>query len=133
MHHPNSVMQSLTRSIFDIKDGSDSTVKYNLDEIEKIIEKSMSCSKRDSATKKKEETGKVKEVRVAGSFLNRKSSSTKSVSNKTSEKEEKKITILPEPDSQVNNVYYVIMLHIFLQFFTIFSNIPKFVFRIMYI
>lgn len=132
MHHPNSNIQSLTRSVFEIKDGLDSTTKCMLDEMEIMAEKSSSHLKCDSVVKKKEETGKAKEIRVIGSFLNRKSVNMKSVSNKPLERDEKKTLILPEPDSQVNNIYYILLCYIF---YNSLYNISHYalVFRIMYI
>lgn len=107
MNHANPDIKSLTQSIFEIKDNLDGTAKCILDEIEKLKEKSH--TKSDSITKKKTE----KEVHIAGSFLNRKSA-TKSVSSKSSQKNDKNTSILPEPDSQVNIVYIHIFVHIYL-------------------
>ncbi|XP_072767037.1 uncharacterized protein [Anoplolepis gracilipes] len=98
MNHPNPDLKSLTQSIFEVKDCLDSTAKCILEEIEKTIEKSH--SKSDSVTKRKSETEQTKDIRMAGSFLNRKSVTTKSVSSKPSEKNDKNTLILPEPDSQ---------------------------------
>ncbi|EFN87937.1 Telomere-associated protein RIF1 [Harpegnathos saltator] len=100
MNHPNSHIRSLTPSILGIKEGFDNTAKHNLDEIEKIANKSPSYSKRDSVTKKTEEMGKAKEVHVVGSFLNRKSINTKPIPSKSLEKDNKKTLLLPDPDSQ---------------------------------
>lgn len=111
MNHANSDIRSLTQSIFEIRDSLDSTAKCILDEIEKSKEKSH--SKSDSITKKKTETEQVKEVRIVGSFLNKKSPATiKIISNK---KNNKDTHTLPEPDSQVNNIYF--MLYMFLYLF----------------
>lgn len=107
MQHPNLHIQTCTQSILEIKDSLDSTAKCVIDEIEKRVGKSSPHLKRDGFTKKKEETEKAKEVRLVGSFLNRKSVNTKPVFNKPSERDEKKTLIPPEPDSQVSNVYYV--------------------------
>lgn len=111
MNHANPDIKALTQSIFEIKDNLDSTAKCILDEIERPKEKSH--PKSDSITKRKTETGQTKEVRIAGSFLNRKSAITKSVSSKPSEKNDKNMLTLPESDSQVNNVYYF-MFYIYL-------------------
>ncbi|XP_014479812.1 PREDICTED: telomere-associated protein RIF1-like isoform X2 [Dinoponera quadriceps] len=100
IQHSNSNIRSLAWSVFGNEDGSGSTAKYISDEKEGMIEKSPSHSKRDDSAKKKEETGKVKDVRVVGSFLNRKPVNTKSASNKPLERDEKNALILPEPDSQ---------------------------------
>lgn len=108
MNHANPDIKSLTQSIFEIKDNLDDTAKGILDEIEKLKEKSHT----KSDTKKKIET--EKEVRIAGSFLNRKSATTKSVSNKPSLKNDKNTPILPEPDSQVNIVYYFIFIFLYI-------------------
>ncbi|XP_012529406.1 telomere-associated protein RIF1 isoform X2 [Monomorium pharaonis] len=99
MNHVNPDIKSLTQSIFEIKDSLDSTAKCILDEIEKSKEKSH--PKSDSVKKKKTEIGQTKEVRIAGSFLNRKSAITKSVStSKSLEKNDKHMLTLSEPDSQ---------------------------------
>ncbi|XP_071567405.1 uncharacterized protein [Temnothorax nylanderi] len=98
MNHANPEIRSLTQSIFDIRDNLNSTAKCILDEIKKPKEKTQ--AKSDSVTKKKAETEQVKEVHTAGSFLNRKSTTTKSVSSKSSEKNDKNTLTLPEPDSQ---------------------------------
>lgn len=117
MHHPNSNIQSLTQSIFEIKDGLDSATKSILDEMKITAEKSLSYSKHDSVVKKKEETEKEKDGCITSSFLNRKSVNTRSTSNKPSEKDERKTLILPESDSQVNNFYYILSCYIFIRFF----------------
>lgn len=111
MNHANSDIKSLTQSIFEIKDSLDSTAKCILDEIEKLKEESY--PKSNTVTKKKVAVGQTKDVRIAGSFLNRKSTATKSVSSKPPEKNEKKTPALPEPDSQVSN-YYFFTLYVFL-------------------
>ncbi|XP_011698033.1 PREDICTED: telomere-associated protein RIF1 isoform X2 [Wasmannia auropunctata] len=100
INHANSDIRSLTQNIFEIKDSLDSSAKCILDEIEMPKEKSH--SKSNSVTKKKTETGQAKEVRIAGSFLNRKSTitHTKSVFSKPPEKSNKNTFTLPEPDSQ---------------------------------
>lgn len=98
MNHANPDIKALTQSIFEIKDSLDSTAKCILDEIERPKEKSH--PKSDSAMKRKTETGQMKEVRMAGSFLNRKSVITKSVPSKPPEKNDKIMLTLPEPDSQ---------------------------------
>lgn len=113
--HPNPSIKALTRCIFEIETNNcDSTGQCMLEELRKIIETSFSTK---SDTKKKTET--EKEVRIAGSFLNRKSATTKPVSGKSSKKNDKNTPILPEPDSQVNNVYYFMFtfLYIFLHLF----------------
>lgn len=112
MNHTYPEIKSLTQSIFEIKDSLDSTAKCILDEIEKPKEKSH--AKSNSVTKKKTEVGQAKEVRIAGSFLNRKSTTTKPVSGKSSEKNDKNTSILPEPDSQVNNVYFILYIFVYL-------------------
>ncbi|KAL6261612.1 hypothetical protein P5V15_006699 [Pogonomyrmex californicus] len=96
MNHANPDIKSLTQSIFEIKDSFNSTAKCILDEIEKSREKSH--PKFDSISKKKIETEQTKEVRIAGSFLNKKSITPKSVSSKPPEKNDN--TFIPEPDSQ---------------------------------
>ncbi|XP_011877045.1 PREDICTED: telomere-associated protein RIF1-like isoform X2 [Vollenhovia emeryi] len=97
MNHPNLNIRSLTQSIFEIKDNLDSTAKCILDEIKKP--KGKSHAKSDSASKKKAEAGQAKEVHVAGSFLNRKSATTKSA--KPPEKNDKNtLPTLSEPESQ---------------------------------
>ncbi|EFN73980.1 Telomere-associated protein RIF1 [Camponotus floridanus] len=98
MNHSNPDLRSLTQSIFEVKDCLDSNAKCIVDEIEEAIEKSY--PKSDSVTKKKAETEQTKEIHIAGSFLNRKSTNTKSVSSKAAEKTDKYTLILPEPDSQ---------------------------------
>lgn len=124
INHPNPDLRSLTQSIFEVKDCLDSNAKCILGEIEKTIEKSH--PKSDSVTKKKAETEQTKEIHIAGSFLNRKSASIKSVSIKP-EKNDKNTLILPEPDSQVNNICYFMHIH----YFYIFVYILKFICRIM--
>lgn len=130
MNHANPDIKSLTQSIFEIRDNLDSIAKCILDEIEKLKEKSH--PKSDSITKKKTETEQTKEIHIVGSFLNRKSPTTKSVSSKLPEKNDKNTLTLPEPDSQVNNAYYFIyifyyfIIHIFTfiwSIFFIFSNL----------
>jgi len=111
MNHTYPDIKSLTQSIFEIKDSLDSTAKCILDEIEP---KEKSHAKSNSVTKKKIEVGQAKEVRITGSFLNRKSTTTKSVSGKSSEKNDKNTSILPEPDSQVNNVYFILYIFVYL-------------------
>lgn len=125
INHPNSDLKSLTQSIFEVKDCLDSNAKCILDEIEETIEKSH--PKSDSVTKKKAETEQTKEIHIAGSFLNKKSANTKSVSSKPVEKNDKKTLILSEPDSQVNNICYFMHIH----YFYIFVYILKFICRIM--
>lgn len=121
MNHADPDIKSLTQSIFEIKNNLDGTAKCILDEIEKLKEKSH--TKSESVTKKKTET-EGKEIRIAGSFLNRKST-IKSVSNKPSQKNDKNTPILPEPDSQVNNIYYSIFIFLCLsgQYYLIFKFI----------
>jgi len=101
INHSSPEITSLAQSIFEIKDSLDDSAKRILNE----IEKSKSCSKSDNVTKKKVETSQTKEARVVGSFLNRKSSNGKTVF-KPPEKNDKNTLVQPEPDSQVNNVYY---------------------------
>jgi len=125
MNHSNPDLRSLTQSIFEVKDCLDSNAKCILDEIEETIEKSH--PKSDSVTKIKAETEQTKEIHIAGSFLNRKSANTKSVSSKATEKTDKYTLILPEPDSQVNNICYFMYIH----YFYIFVYILKFICRIM--
>lgn len=125
MNHSNPDLRSLTQSIFEVKDCLDSNAKCILDEIEETIEKSH--PKSDSVTKTKAETEQTKEIHIAGSFLNRKSANTKSVSSKATEKTDKYTLILPEPDSQVNNICYFMYIH----YFYIFVYILKFICRIM--
>lgn len=103
INHLNSDIRSLTQSIFDIKDDVNDVSKCVLNEIEKTIKASAFCPKSDNVTKKKE-----KAKRVAGSFLSKKSANTKSVANKPWEKD-KKAFILPDVDSQVNNVYDLVL------------------------
>lgn len=112
MNHPNPDLKPLTQSIFKVKDCLDSTAKCILDEIEETIKKPH--SKSDSVTKKKAEAEQTKEIRIAGSFLNRKSANTKSVSSKPPEKNDKNTLILPEPDSQVNNIFVISCYTLFL-------------------
>ncbi|XP_024886472.1 telomere-associated protein RIF1-like isoform X2 [Temnothorax curvispinosus] len=76
MNHANPEIRSLTQSIFEIRDNLNSTAKCILDEIKKPS------------------------VTALVSFLNRKSTTTKSVSSKSSEKNDKNTLTLPEPDSQ---------------------------------
>jgi hypothetical protein len=80
------------------------------DEIKKEIEKPVSHSKSDNVPKKKAEDSK--EVRMAGSFLNRKSDTNltlKSLSNNPSKKTDKNTLILePEPESQVNIFIFIL-------------------------
>lgn len=106
MNHPNPDLRSLTQSIFEVKDCLDSNAKCILDEIEKTIEKSH--PKSDSVTKEEAETEQTKEIHIAGSFLNKKSANTKSVPSQPAEKCDKYMLILPEPDSQVNNICYLL-------------------------
>lgn len=116
MNHANPDIKSLAQSIFEIRDSLDSMAKSILDEIEKPKEKSH--PKSDSITKKKTEIGQTKEMHIAGSFLNRKSATTKSVSSKLPEKNDKNTLTLPEPDSQVNNAFILyIFLHLTGQYF----------------
>jgi len=100
INHSSPEITSLAQSIFEIKDSLDDSAKRILNE----IEKSKSCSKSDNVTKKKVETDQAKEARAVGSFLNRKSNNAKTV--KPPEKNDKNRLVLPEPDSQVNDVYY---------------------------
>ncbi|XP_026828469.1 telomere-associated protein RIF1 isoform X2 [Ooceraea biroi] len=97
MDHPSPDIKSLAQSIFEVKDSLDGSAKRILSEIEETLEKSK--SKSDSSTKKKTETGQTKEVRIAGSFLSRKSPNAKPIF-KPPEKNEKNTLVLPEPDSQ---------------------------------
>lgn len=114
--YPN--IRALTRCIFDIKDQFSVAAKCILEKIENEV-CYVTSTKSDSATKKTTEAGQAKEVRIAGSFLNRKSSTIKSVSSKSSEKTDKSAPILPEPDSQVNNItlcctyFYIYLTDIF--------------------
>lgn len=124
MNHPNPALKSLTQSIFEVKDCLDSTAKCILDEIKETIEKTH--SKSDSITKKKAETEQTKEIRIAGSFLSRKSANIKSVSSKLPEKNDKNTLILPEPDSQVNNICYFMLYTLHIIFMSLF--IFKFIF-----
>lgn len=123
MHHTNLEIKYSALSIFEIRDNLDSAGKCILDEIEKLQEKP--CIKPD--TKKKTQTAETKQVHIAGSFFNRKSSITKSVSSKPPEKSDKNTFVVPEPNSQVNNIFYIfyienVFVFIWLIFF-IFSNL----------
>jgi len=124
MLHPNPNIKALTRCIFDIKDDLDSDAKCILDEIwMKFVETSQLPPNPDSI-KKKTEPEQTKNVHIVGSFLNRKSTITKSISDKLPEKNDKIAVTLPEPDSQVNNIYYFIILYMF---YIYLANIFKFV------
>jgi len=103
MHHPNPNIKVLTQSIFDIKDNLDSAAKCILDEIEGPK------YPLNYDIKKKIESEQTKNVHIVGSFLNRKSAITKSISDKLPEKNDKNTVTLPEPDSQVNDIYYFIL------------------------
>ncbi|KYQ52784.1 Telomere-associated protein RIF1, partial [Trachymyrmex zeteki] len=96
LHHTNLEIKYSALSIFEIRDNLDSAGKCILDEIEKLQEKP--CIKPD--TKKKTQTAETKQVHIAGSFFNRKSSITKSVSSKPPEKSDKNTFVVPEPNSQ---------------------------------
>lgn len=112
MKHKNPDIRSLTQSIFEIKDDLDDSAKCVLDEIRKTIEKPVSSSQSDSVAKKKAEESK--ELRIAGSFLNRKSNTNltlKPLPNNPSTKTVKN-TLMPEPepDSQVN--IFILFFHL---------------------
>ncbi|KYN11345.1 Telomere-associated protein RIF1 [Trachymyrmex cornetzi] len=101
LHHTNLNIRYSAQSILKIRDNLDSTAKSILDEIAKLHTnklKEKPYIKPD--TKKKTQTGETKEMHIAGSFLNRKSSMTKSVSSKSSEKSDKNTLVVPEPNSQ---------------------------------
>jgi len=121
MYHPNPNIKALTQCIFDIKDNLDSTAKCILDEIE-----NPKCPPNPDSIEKKIELEQTKNVHIVGSFLNRKSTITKSISGKLPEKNDKNTLALPEPDSQVNNIYYFI-LYMFYIYLTNIFNIFKFV------
>ena len=93
----------------------DSTAKCILDEIEKLhTEKLKEKSYIKPDTKKKnEQTGDTKEMHIVGSFLNKKSNITKSVSSKSSEKSDKNTLVVPEPNSQVNNIFLFYIENVF--------------------
>lgn len=134
MRHNISDIRFLTQSIFEISDGLDNSAKCILDEIRKVTEKPVSHSKSDITKKKTEE---AKEVRMAGSFLNRKSSTILMLKplpninhqNNLSKKTDKNAPE-PEPDSQVNIFIVYFILHVFLHLLCNVFYIFNFVYRI---
>ncbi|KYN04288.1 Telomere-associated protein RIF1 [Cyphomyrmex costatus] len=100
LNHTNFKIKHATLSIFEIRDHLDSAAKCVLDEIKTLNEKRYRLILPKTDTKQKTQTGKTKEMHIAGSFLNRKSVITKSVSNKSPEKSDKNTPVVPEPDSQ---------------------------------
>lgn len=116
MCHPNSDIKSATQSIFEIKDGLNDKAKSALEEIKETIEKSASHSKSDSI-KRKQTTEQAKEVRICGSFLNRKSTNKMAISDKQPAKNDK-ACLLSEPDSQVNNLFFYCTQYIIFIFFS---------------
>lgn len=102
--HSNSCIRSLAWSIFEVKNDFNNISKQILNEIEKCLEKRTFNPKSGSIMKKKEET--EKEICIP----NKKSANSKLVPNKPNDK---KKSIMPEPDSQVHNIYYFyVMLYI---------------------
>ncbi|KAG5333581.1 RIF1 protein, partial [Acromyrmex heyeri] len=101
LHHTNLNIKYSAQSILKIRNNLDSTAKCILDEIEKLhTEKLKEKPYIKPDVKKKTQTGETKEMHIAGSFLNRKSSITKSVSSKSPEKSDKNTLVVPEPNSQ---------------------------------
>ncbi|KYM84449.1 Telomere-associated protein RIF1 [Atta colombica] len=101
LHHTNLNIKYSAQSIFKIRNNLDSTAKCILDEIEKLhTEKLKEKSYIKPDMKKKTQTGDTKEMHIVGSFLNKKSNITKSVSSKSSEKSDKNTLVVPEPNSQ---------------------------------